>query len=133
MMITGVAALAERVGWTFVAAAIAALPVTLALTSHGARIAGYVALTAGVTAVVALAKNLVLKVPVFSVNPIWNVVERFAWTAVQTFVGSLPATITLTGHSLAAIGYSGLTATVAALVSFAKNLTVTTPAVVVAP
>lgn len=54
-----------------------------------------------------------------------NIVERFLWTAVQAFVGSLPATVTLTGHNLAAIGYSGLTAAVSAVISLAKNLTLT--------
>ncbi len=56
-------------------------------------------------------------------SPIYNIVERFLWTAVQAFVGSLPATIALTSDSLVAVGYSGLSAAVAATVSLAKNVT----------
>lgn len=56
-----------------------------------------------------------------------NIVERFVWTAVQAFVGSLPATVALDGHSLGAVGYSGLTAAVAAVISLAKNLALVPP------
>lgn len=52
-----------------------------------------------------------------------NIVERFVWTAVQAFVGSLPATLALTTDALVATGYAGLTAAVAAVISLAKNLT----------
>jgi hypothetical protein len=54
---------------------------------------------------------------------IGNVIERFVWTAVQAFVGSLPATMALTLKDSKAIAYSGLTAAVAAMISLAKNLT----------
>jgi uncharacterized membrane protein len=57
-----------------------------------------------------------------------NIAERFVWTAVQAFVGSLPATFALNGRSLGAVGYSALTAAIAAVISLAKNLTVTPPA-----
>jgi len=56
-------------------------------------------------------------------HPAYNILERFLWTAVQAFVGSLPATIALTSDSLVAIGYAGLTAAIAAVVSLAKNVT----------
>lgn len=54
---------------------------------------------------------------------IGNVIERFVWTAVQAFIGSLPATIALSSDDLVAVGYAGLTAAIAAVVSLAKNLT----------
>lgn len=51
-----------------------------------------------------------------------NIAERVIWTFVQAFVGSLPATFTLTGQDFRALLYSGLTAGVAAVISLAKNL-----------
>jgi hypothetical protein len=54
---------------------------------------------------------------------IGNIVERFVWTAVQAFVGSLPATFALTATDAKAVAYSGLTAALAAAISLAKNLT----------
>ena len=56
-------------------------------------------------------------------NPIWNIIERFIWTAVQAFLGSLPATLALTSDGLAAVGYAGMSAAIAAVISAAKNLT----------
>ena len=56
-----------------------------------------------------------------------NILERFTWTAVQAFVGALPTTMALTASDLTAIGYSGLTAAIAAVISLAKNLTLTPP------
>lgn len=53
-----------------------------------------------------------------------DVVERFLWTFIQAFIGSLPATVTLSGDNLAAIGYSGLTAGIAAVISLAKSLAI---------
>lgn len=52
-----------------------------------------------------------------------NIVERFIWTAIQAFVGSLPATMALTANDIRAVAYSGLSAAVAACISLAKNLT----------
>jgi hypothetical protein len=52
-----------------------------------------------------------------------NIVERFAWTAVQAFVGALPATLALTANDARAAAYAGLAAAVAAVISLAKNLT----------
>lgn len=63
-------------------------------------------------------------------NAVFDVVERFVWTAVQAFFGSLPFTISLAPSDLKAVGYSGLTAALSAVISLAKNLTankVTTP------
>lgn len=59
-------------------------------------------------------------------NPIANIAERVIWTFVQAFIGSLPATFALTGNDFRAVLYSGLTAGLAAVVSLAKNLTLTT-------
>jgi len=56
-------------------------------------------------------------------SPIYNIVERLLWTAVQAFVGSLPATLALTSDGLVAVGYAGLSAAIAAVISAAKNLT----------
>jgi hypothetical protein len=58
-------------------------------------------------------------------NPLVNIAERVLWTFVQAFLGSLPATFTLTGNDFRAVLYSGLTAGLAAVVSIAKNLTLT--------
>ncbi len=54
-----------------------------------------------------------------------NIAERVIWTFVQAFLGSLPATFTLTGNDFRAVLYSGLTAGLAAVVSLAKNLSLT--------
>jgi hypothetical protein len=48
----------ERVVWTFIQAAIGSLPVTTALTTSSLSAVGWAALSAGVAAVVSLAKNL---------------------------------------------------------------------------
>lgn len=48
----------ERVVWTFIQAAIGSLPVTIALTTSSLSAVSWAALSAGVAAVVALAKNL---------------------------------------------------------------------------
>lgn len=53
----------------------------------------------------------------------YNIAERFVWTAVQAFFGSLPVTISLVPSDLKAVGYSGLTAAISAVISLAKNLT----------
>lgn len=53
----------------------------------------------------------------------FNVLERFVWTFIQAAVGSLPVTFSLTGEALSAIGWTALTAGLAATVSLAKNLT----------
>lgn len=58
-------------------------------------------------------------------NPVLNIAERVIWTFVQAFVGSLPATFTLTGQDFRALLYSALTAGVAAVISLAKNLSLT--------
>ena len=60
--------------------------------------------------------------PVATRNPLYNVLERLLWTAVQAFLGSLPATLALTSDGLVAVGYAGLTAAIAAVISAAKNL-----------
>lgn len=52
-----------------------------------------------------------------------DIVERFMWTAVQAFMGSLPATIELSSDNLKAITWSGVSAAIAAVISLAKNLT----------
>lgn len=62
-------------------------------------------------------------IPVQSRSPIWNILERFLWTAVQAFLGSLPATIALTPDNLVAVGYAALSAAIAAVISLAKGLT----------
>ena len=59
-------------------------------------------------------------------NPVLNIAERVIWTFSQAFIGSLPATFTLTGNDFRAVLYSGLTAGVAAVLSLAKNLSLTT-------
>lgn len=56
-------------------------------------------------------------------TPVRNILERFVWTALQAFIGSLPATIALTTDNLVAVGYAGLAAAIASVVSLAKNLT----------
>lgn len=56
-------------------------------------------------------------------SPWVNILERLLWTAVQAFLGSMPATLALTTDSLAAVGYAGLTAAIAAVISAAKNIT----------
>lgn len=55
-----------------------------------------------------------------------NIAERVIWTFAQAFLGSLPATFTLTGQDFRAVLYSGLTAGVAAVLSLAKNLSLNT-------
>ncbi len=62
-------------------------------------------------------------VPVQTRSPIFNILERFLWTAVQAFVGSLPATLALTANDTRAVAYSGLSAAIAAIISAAKNVT----------
>lgn len=57
-------------------------------------------------------------------SPASGIVERFLWTFVQAGIGSLPATVSLTGHTLAAVGYSALTAGIAAVISLAKSLAI---------
>lgn len=60
----------------------------------------------------------------------FDVLERFLWTFIQAGVGSLPATVTLTGRNLSAVGYSALTAGIAAVIALAKSLAIkaqTTP------
>lgn len=52
-----------------------------------------------------------------------NIAERFVWTAVQAFIGAVPVTFALDSKSLSAVGYAGLVAAIAAVVSLAKNLT----------
>lgn len=58
-------------------------------------------------------------------NPVLNIAERVIWTFVQAGIGSLPATFALTGNDLRAVLYSALTAGVAAVISLAKNLSLT--------
>lgn len=53
-----------------------------------------------------------------------DVVERFLWTFLQAGIGSLPATLTLAGDDLRAVGYSALTAGIAAVISLAKSLAI---------
>jgi len=52
-----------------------------------------------------------------------NLIERFVWTAIQGFFGSVPATLTLTANDARAWVYAGVTGAVAAVISLAKNLT----------
>ncbi len=52
-----------------------------------------------------------------------NIIERFAWTFIQAFIGSLPMTVNLTSDAFSGVGWSGLTAGLAAIISLAKNLT----------
>jgi len=61
--------------------------------------------------------------PVQLRNPLFNVLERFLWTAVQAFVGSLPATLALTVDDTRAVAFAGLSAAIAAVISAAKGLT----------
>ena len=56
-------------------------------------------------------------------SPGWNIAERFLWTAVQAFVGSLPATLALTADDTRAVAFAGLSAAIAAVISAAKGLT----------
>jgi uncharacterized membrane protein len=53
-----------------------------------------------------------------------DVIERFLWTFLQAGIGSLPATLTLAGDDLRAVGYSALTAGIAAVISLAKSLAI---------
>lgn len=122
-MKTTTANILERLLWTAIAAGLAAVPITLSLTSNGVSIAGYSLLTAAIAAAISFLKNVLLLPPPFVKGPL-GIIERMLWTGLQAFVGSLPATITLSGHNLSALGYSGLLAAVAAMVSFAKNLTI---------
>lgn len=55
---TPVRNIVERFVWTFVQAAIGALPATLALTTDDLSAVGWSALAAGIAAIVSLAKNL---------------------------------------------------------------------------
>jgi len=59
--------------------------------------------------------------PVQTRNPVFNIVERLLWTAVQAFVGSLPATLALTVDDTRAVAFAGLSAAIAAVISAAKN------------
>ncbi len=52
-----------------------------------------------------------------------NIVERALWTFAQAAVGSLPMTLTLTSSALSGVGWSALSAGLAALIALAKNLT----------
>jgi len=56
-------------------------------------------------------------------SPLWNIVERLLWTAVQAFIGSLPVTLSLTTQDARAVGASAATAALSAIISAAKNLT----------
>lgn len=53
-----------------------------------------------------------------------DIAERFIWTFLQAGIGSLPATLTLAGDDLRAVGYSALTAGIAAVISLAKSLAI---------
>lgn len=53
-----------------------------------------------------------------------DVAERFLWTFVQAGMASLPTTLTLAGENLRAVGYSALTAGIAAVISLAKSLAI---------
>ena len=55
--------------------------------------------------------------------PVWNIIERLLWTAVQAFLGALPATLALGSDDLVAVGYAALTAAIAAVLSAAKGIT----------
>jgi hypothetical protein len=48
----------ERAFWTFIQAGVGSLPATLALSSNNAKAAAWAFVTAGVAAVISLAKNL---------------------------------------------------------------------------
>ncbi len=52
-----------------------------------------------------------------------NIIERFVWTALQAFIGALPASVALTTDELSAVGWAGLSAAIASVISLAKNLT----------
>lgn len=54
-------------------------------------------------------------------SAIRDVLERAANTAYQAFIGALPVVLVLTPDALAAAGWAGLTAAVAALVSLVKS------------
>lgn len=53
-----------------------------------------------------------------------DIAERFLWTFIQAGVASLPTTLTLAGENLRAVGYSAMTAGIAAVISLAKSLAI---------
>lgn len=110
----------EKVANTAVFAFVGALPVTLPLTNDALSAAGWAGLTAAICAVLSLLKNLVAAA---STTPAGNLIDRFAWTAVQAFAAAIPATFALTASDSKAVALMGVNAAVAAVLSLAKNLT----------
>lgn len=115
-------ALLERVITTFVTAAIAVLPATLAFTADDTKAWALTAAGAGLAALIALLKNATFK-PTSPV--VWiNIAERAAWSFVQGAAAALPATLDLANlRGLQAIFVVALVAGGNAILSFAKNLT----------
>lgn len=114
--------LLERVVSTFVTAAIAVLPVTMAFTASDTKAWVLTAIGAGIAALIALLKNATFK-PTTTV--VWvNVAERAGWAFVQGSAATLPATLNLSDlHGLQAIFVAALVGGGNAILSFAKNLT----------
>jgi len=67
--------------------------------------------------------STVVAAPVQVRAPIFNIIERLLWTAVQAFLGALPATLAIGSDDLSAVGYAALAAAIAAVISAAKNAT----------
>lgn len=111
--------LLERMAKTAMFAFVGALPAVLQLSPDALSAAGWAGLTAAVAAVLSLVKNLLLS-PAGTASA--NIVERFAWTAVQAFFAAIPATFALTTSNTRAVALMGVNAAVAAVMSLAHNL-----------
>ena len=99
-----------------------AWPVAKTLTPENFRALKWTLLSAGIGAVIALAKNAAFHPN--TRNKLLNILERAAWSFIQGAIGVLPATLSLqSGNDVRAYAQAAFSGGIAALLSFAKNLT----------
>lgn len=109
----------ERVIKTAYQAFVGALPMTVTLTPDGLTAAGWAGAIAAFAATVSLIKNLVTSAAATASG---NIFERFAWTAVAAFIGSVPVQLHLVIENGEGIARAAATAAIAAIISLAQNL-----------